>query len=78
MAKLLTPRMVLRGFEAFVLVSLLTFVGILWYGNDLGAFWASLGRIRWGWVLLGVQDPDGHAVRFYTVPLELPPDGFPG
>jgi catechol 2,3-dioxygenase-like lactoylglutathione lyase family enzyme len=29
-----------------------------------------------GWVLLGVQDPDGHAVRFYTVPLELPPEGF--
>ena len=29
-----------------------------------------------GWVLLGLQDPDGHAVRFYTVPLELPPNGF--
>lgn len=27
-----------------------------------------------GWVLLGVKDPDGHEVRFYTVPLELPPD----
>ena len=25
-----------------------------------------------GWVLLGVHDPDGHEVRFYTVPLELP------
>jgi catechol 2,3-dioxygenase-like lactoylglutathione lyase family enzyme len=29
-----------------------------------------------GWVLLGVQDPDGHAIRFYTVPLELPPEEF--
>jgi catechol 2,3-dioxygenase-like lactoylglutathione lyase family enzyme len=29
-----------------------------------------------GWVLLGIQDPDGHEIRFYTVPLELPPDGF--
>jgi len=29
-----------------------------------------------GWVLLGVHDPDGHAIRFYTVPLELPPEGF--
>ncbi len=29
-----------------------------------------------GWVLLGVQDPDGHDVRFYTVPLELPADGL--
>jgi catechol 2,3-dioxygenase-like lactoylglutathione lyase family enzyme len=27
-----------------------------------------------GWVLLGLHDPDGHSVRFYTVPLELPPD----
>jgi catechol 2,3-dioxygenase-like lactoylglutathione lyase family enzyme len=30
-----------------------------------------------GWVLLGIEDPDGHSVRFYTVPLELPPGGFP-
>lgn len=29
-----------------------------------------------GWVLLGVRDPDGHDVRFYTVPLELPPDAM--
>ena len=28
-----------------------------------------------GWVLLGIHDPDGHEVRFYTVPLELPPEG---
>jgi catechol 2,3-dioxygenase-like lactoylglutathione lyase family enzyme len=27
-----------------------------------------------GWVLLGLRDPDGHDVRFYTVPLELPPE----
>ena len=27
-----------------------------------------------GWVLTGVHDPDGHEVRFYTVPLELPAD----
>jgi catechol 2,3-dioxygenase-like lactoylglutathione lyase family enzyme len=31
-----------------------------------------------GWVLLGLRDPDGHDVRFYTVPLELPPDFTPG
>ena len=30
-----------------------------------------------GWVLLGVHDPDGHEVRFYTVPLEIPDgEGF--
>jgi hypothetical protein len=27
-------------------------------------------------VLLGVHDPDGPAVRFYTVPLELPDEAF--
>lgn len=29
-----------------------------------------------GWVLVGVHDPDGHELRFYTVPLELP-EGMP-
>jgi catechol 2,3-dioxygenase-like lactoylglutathione lyase family enzyme len=29
-----------------------------------------------GWVLLGVCDPDGHEVRFYTVPLEMPDEAF--
>jgi catechol 2,3-dioxygenase-like lactoylglutathione lyase family enzyme len=29
-----------------------------------------------GWVLLGVHDPDGHEIRFYTVPLELPDMAF--
>jgi catechol 2,3-dioxygenase-like lactoylglutathione lyase family enzyme len=27
-----------------------------------------------GWVLLGIRDPDGHEVRFYTVPIEWPTD----
>jgi catechol 2,3-dioxygenase-like lactoylglutathione lyase family enzyme len=31
-----------------------------------------------GWVLLGLKDPDGHDVRFYTVPLELPEGSVPG
>ncbi|MFS8100659.1 VOC family protein [Lentzea alba] len=29
-----------------------------------------------GWVLPGVHDPDGHEVRFYTTPLEVP-EGMP-
>jgi catechol 2,3-dioxygenase-like lactoylglutathione lyase family enzyme len=47
--------------------------------DDLAARFTELGdahegvhRTPVGWVLLGVGDPDGHAVRFYTVPLEVP------
>lgn len=39
----------------------------------LGDHHESVQRTPVGWVLLGVHDPDGHEVRFYTVPLELPP-----
>lgn len=51
----------------------------------LNARFASFGEVSGvvhrtpvGWVLLGIKDPDGHDVRFYTVPLEMPPGGFPG
>ena len=39
-----------------------------------GADHDGVQRTPVGWVLLGVRDPDGHDVRFYTVPLEFPPD----
>lgn len=49
--------------------------------EELAARFTSFGdahdgvqRTPVGWVLTGVEDPDGHAVRFYTVPLEFPPD----
>lgn len=49
--------------------------------DALAARFASFGeskidvqRTPVGWVLLGIHDPDGHEVRFYTVPLEPPPD----
>ena len=38
---------------------------------------AGVHRTPVGWVLPGVHDPDGHEVRFYTVPLELPADFVP-
>jgi catechol 2,3-dioxygenase-like lactoylglutathione lyase family enzyme len=41
--------------------------------TDHGDTHEGVQRTPVGWVLLGVQDPDGHAVRFYTVPLEWPP-----
>jgi catechol 2,3-dioxygenase-like lactoylglutathione lyase family enzyme len=46
--------------------------------TERGDHHAGVVRTPVGWVLLGVQDPDGHDVRFYTVPLEQPPDGVGG
>lgn len=47
--------------------------------TERGDAHAGVHRTPVGWVLPGVQDPDGHHVRFYTVPLELPADvGAPG
>ena len=40
--------------------------------SELGDAHAGVQRTPVGWVLPGVHDPDGHEVRFYTVPLELP------
>ena len=40
----------------------------------LGDAHAGVQRTPVGWVLPGIHDPDGHEVRFYTVPLELPLD----
>lgn len=55
--------------------------------EDLAAWFTERGdshlgvhRTPVGWVLPGVHDPDGHEVRFYTVPLEIPVgegDGMP-
>jgi catechol 2,3-dioxygenase-like lactoylglutathione lyase family enzyme len=42
--------------------------------TECGDGHAGVMRTPVGWVLLGIQDPDGHEVRFYTVPLELPAD----
>lgn len=46
--------MLRRGFEISLLISLVAFVAILFYGNDLDAFWRSIGRIHWWWLVLGV------------------------
>lgn len=43
---------------------------------DRGVDHDGVHRTPVGWVLLGVRDPDGHDVRFYTVPLELPDEAF--
>jgi uncharacterized protein (TIRG00374 family) len=54
MASVLSPRLLFRGFLIFIGISVLGYAGVLLYGNNLPAFIQALGRIRWGWVLVGV------------------------
>lgn len=54
MARLFTPKLLLRGFEIFVVASLAGFGATLLYGNDLPAFMAGVGRLHWIWVLAGL------------------------
>jgi uncharacterized protein (TIRG00374 family) len=54
MARLLTPTALRRGFALFLIISLLGYAAVLLYGNDPGAFLASLGSIHWHWVLIGL------------------------
>src|SRR5690606_34505671 len=77
MARLLTPGAIRRGFELFLAISLIGYVAVLLYGNDTGAFIASLGRIRWEWVLLGAglaaMDWIGGGLRLWVLAREVHP-----
>jgi uncharacterized protein (TIRG00374 family) len=54
MAKLLTPKVLRRGFELFVLASLVGLGALLLYGRNLDALVAAIPRIQWGWVVVGL------------------------
>jgi uncharacterized protein (TIRG00374 family) len=54
MPRLLTPKLLLRGFEVFAVASLAGFGVTLLYGNNLPAFTAAVGRLHWIWVLAGL------------------------
>ncbi|HEX2249493.1 MAG TPA: lysylphosphatidylglycerol synthase transmembrane domain-containing protein [Gemmatimonadales bacterium] len=54
MPRLLTPKLLLRGFEVFAVASLIGFGLTLLYGNDLSAFLRALGQLHWIWVLAGL------------------------
>ena len=77
MAKLLTPKLVLRGFEIFVIASVAGFAVTLLYGNNLPAFTAALGRLHWGWLLVGAglasMDWFGGGLRLWVVAREVYP-----
>jgi glycosyltransferase 2 family protein len=54
MANLISPRVLRRGFELFVGISVVGLAGLLFYGNNLDIFLSTMLSLRWGWVLLGV------------------------
>jgi uncharacterized membrane protein YbhN (UPF0104 family) len=54
MAKLLTPRILLRGLEFTLLASLVSFGAILIYSNSSTAFLAAIPSIQFRWLLLGL------------------------
>lgn len=51
---IVSPRFLRRGLELFAVLSLLGFVGLLFYGNNLSRFLQAMVTLRWGWVVLGV------------------------
>ena len=54
MFDVISPRLLRRGLELFAVISLLGFVGLLFYGNNLALFLDAMVSLRWGWVLAGV------------------------
>jgi uncharacterized protein (TIRG00374 family) len=54
MATLIAPRLLRRGLEIFAVISVLGFVALLFYGNNLTLFLQAMLTLRWGWVALGV------------------------
>jgi uncharacterized protein (TIRG00374 family) len=51
---LTAPRFIRRGLELFAVISLLVFIGLLFYGDNLSTFLRAMVTLRWGWVLVGV------------------------
>jgi uncharacterized protein (TIRG00374 family) len=78
MANPLSPKLLLRGFEVFVGISLVGYVAVLFYGDNLPAFLHGLTQLHWGWVLVGLglasMDWIGGGLRIWVVARELHPN----
>jgi uncharacterized protein (TIRG00374 family) len=79
MAKnVLAPRLLLRGLEIFLLISLLGYGAVLLYGNNLPAFIQSLKGVHWPWLLVGLglasMDWIGGGLRLWVVARHIHPN----
>ncbi|NOT09511.1 MAG: flippase-like domain-containing protein [Gemmatimonadales bacterium] len=77
MAKLLTPKLLRRGLEFFVIGSVIGFAALLYYSGNFGAFMAAIPRIQWLWVLAGLglasMDWLGGGLRLWVLAREIHP-----
>ena len=77
MAAVLTPRLLRRGFELFVVTSIVGYAGVLLYGDNFPRFLASIRDIHWVWVLVGLglasMDWFGGGLRLWLVTRQVHP-----
>ena len=77
MATLLTPKVLRRGLEVSLLISLASFAGILLYKGNYREFLASLGRIEPAWILVGAavasMDWVGGGLRHWVISRQVWP-----
>jgi glycosyltransferase 2 family protein len=78
MGRLLTPRLLRRGFELFLLGTLIGIGVLLFYGNNFNALLEAIPRIHWLWVLagLGLASLDwlGGGARLWVLAREIHPN----
>lgn len=78
MVRLLTPRVLRRGFELFLLGSLIGFGALFFYGNNFNAFLDAIPNIHWGWVLAGLglasMDWFGGGARLWVLARQIHPN----
>ncbi|MGH7583626.1 MAG: hypothetical protein ACREL5_10415, partial [Gemmatimonadales bacterium] len=78
MPGLLTPQRLRQGFSLFVLISVLAYGGVLFYGHGFGGFIASLAHLRWRWIVVGAalasMDWIGGGLRLWVLASEVHPD----
>jgi uncharacterized protein (TIRG00374 family) len=78
MGRLLTPKVLRRGFELFLLGSVIGIAALLFYGNNFNAVLEAIPRIHWVWVLAGLglasMDWLGGGLRLWVLARHIYPD----